>query len=359
MKKPKKPKLPAAVKRPFNRARAAEERMTDALGSVPRITNDNLTEHREEVLGSARKYIYPLQQSKHRIVRVSLGLFLAALIIFFAYCGLALYKFQSTSGFIYDVTRVIPFPVAKAGKTWVSYESYLFELRRNMHYYHTQQQTDFSSKDGKTQLARLRQQAIDQVVTNAYVKQLASTNKVSVSAREVDNEVELVRSQNRLGSSDRVFHDVLNQFWGWNEDDFRRELKQQLLQQNVVAKLDSATSDRAKAALAQLQGGADFAALAGQVSDDVATKGNGGQYPNPITPTSRDIAPQVTAELFKLKAGEVSGIIDTHYTQEIVKVIDTSSNSLHAAHIQFTYRDINTYLKPLQDKQKTRHFVKV
>ena len=53
--------------------------------------------------------------------------------------------FQSTSGFIYDVSLVVPFPVAKAGPNWVSYESYLFELRRNMHYYQTQQQANMGS----------------------------------------------------------------------------------------------------------------------------------------------------------------------------------------------------------------------
>lgn len=359
MKKPKKPNLPK-VKRPsFNRAKAAEKRMQDALTSVPRITNDNLTEHREEVLGSARKYIYPLQQSKHRIVRVSIALFAAVVVLFFVYCGLALYKFQDTSAFIYDVTRVIPFPVAKVGPSWVSYESYLFELRRNIHYYHSQQQLNFNSKEGKDRLKQLKSQAMNQVINDAYVKQLAAKNRVSVSGREVSDELNLVREQNRLGSSDRVFQDVLNQFWGWNEDDFRRELKQQLLQQKVVGTLDKQTNQRAEDALKQLQGGADFAKLAGQVSDDESTKGNGGEYPFSITPDTRDIAPEVTDAVFKLQAGQTSGIINTHYALEIVKVLEGGSNSVKAAHIQFTFKDIKNYVQPLQAKEKPHHYIKV
>src|SRR4051794_25950157 len=119
MKKPKKPSVPKVLKRPIRRGKAAEEKMSNALNSVPRITNETVTEHREEVLASARKYIYPLQHSKHRVVRISLALLLVVIISFLAYCGLALYKFQSTSGFVYDVTKVLPFPVAKAGKSWV------------------------------------------------------------------------------------------------------------------------------------------------------------------------------------------------------------------------------------------------
>src|SRR2546423_961097 len=83
---PKTPKIARAIQRPFKRAKAAEERVTEALQGVPRITNETVAEHREEVLSSARKYIYPLQHSKHRVVRISISLFIAVIILFFAYC---------------------------------------------------------------------------------------------------------------------------------------------------------------------------------------------------------------------------------------------------------------------------------
>jgi parvulin-like peptidyl-prolyl isomerase len=326
---------------------------------VPRITNDTVAEHREEVLSSARKFIYPLQHSKHSVVRISLGLFVAVLAVFFIYCGLALYKFQATSGFMYGVTRVLPLPVARVGGHWVSYESYLFELRHNMHYYHTQQRADFSSRDGKVQLARLKQQAMSTVIQNAYIKQLANEHDVSVSSREVNNQVTLVRNQNRLGSNERVFKDVLKEFWGWSETDFKRELKQQLLQQKVVAKLDTTTNDRANSALKQLQGGADFASVATAMSDDASTKGNGGQYGIAIAPNDPNVAPAVTDTLFKMKPGQISGLVNTGYTVEILKVVDISGTSVHAAHIQFTYKDINEFVHKLQSQEKARQYISV
>ncbi len=342
----------------IRRTKDAEQRVADALSNVPRITNETVAEHREDVLKSARKYIYPLQHSRHRVVRVSLSLLAAFVLLFFAYCGLALYKFQSTNGFIYDVTRVISFPVAKAGPRWISYESYLFELRRNMHYYQTQQQANFTTHDGKVQLTRLKQQALAQVTDDAYVKELALQHHVSISQSDVDTEVNLVRTQNRLGSNDRVFKDVLNQFWGWSVADFKRELQAQLLQQAVVTNLDTATTDRANAVLKQLQGGADFAALATSSSDDYSTRPSGGQYPMVITQTDRDIAPQITAALFSLKPGQTSGIINTGYTLEIVKTIDHSGTSLHGSHIQFTLQPITKYTKPLSLQQKRHTYIK-
>ncbi len=360
LKKPKlkKPKLRAPKLPSLKRAKGAEEKVAEALQGVPRITNETVAEHREEVLSGARKYIYPLQHSKHRIVRISLMLLGTVVVAFFVYCGLALYKFQDSSSFIYGVTQVVPFPVAKAGSSWVSYESYLFELRRNIHYYQAQQQSNFATRDGKQQLKRLKQQAMGAIIQAAYVKQLASQNNVSVSDQAVDTEVSLVRTENRLGSSDRVVKDVLKQYWGWNEADFKRELHQQLLQQAVVAKLDTATNDRAQAALRQLLAGADFTTVAAASSDDAATKGNGGQYQQAITQTDRDVSPQITAALFQLKAGQISTIINTGYTLEILKVIDSAGSSVHAAHIQFTFKDISTYTNPIEAKNKPHQFIK-
>ena len=364
MKKPKrlkKPKLPKAVIRPIKpwRKKSVEERVSDALSNVPRITNETLGDHREEVLSSARKYIYPLKQSKHRVVRISVSILAVVIVSFFLVCGLVLYKLQSTSGFIYDVTLVVPFPVAKVGSNWVSYESYLFELRHDIHYYHTEQHVDFSTKDGQAQLLHLKQQAMAQVIQDAEVKQLAAQYHVSVSNQAVNNQIALVRVENRLGSSDEVFKEVLNEVYGWSEDNFKRELKQQLLQQAVVAKLDNATAARAQAALMQINKGANFATVASQMSDDISTKANGGQYPNPVTINDSEVSPVITAELFKLKPGQVSGIINTGYTLEILKVISANSGSVTAAHIQFNLQSIDTYLKPLQAKEHIHQYIKL
>lgn len=345
---------------PFRRKpKSAEQKVDDALSGVPRITNETVSEHREEVLSGARKHIYPLQHSKHSIVKISVSIGLAVILGFFILTGLSLYKFQNTGTFIYDVTRIVPFPVAKVNSSWVSYESYLFELRHNMHYYKTQQQANFNSKDGKVQLERLKKQALAQVILDAKVKQIAKQNDISVSNQAVDEQIELLKSQNRLGNSDRVFKDVLSEFWGWNVADFRRTLKQQLLQQAVVAKLDKPTVARADNAQKQLIAGKDFASVATQYSDDIGTKANGGIYPNAITVGSRDIHPTLTNEMFKLKANQISSIIKAGNSLEIVKVIDNNGTTVHAAHIQFNLGNINVFIKPGQNSKQTQTYIKV
>jgi hypothetical protein len=356
---PKKPNLPKVNKRPFKRTKSVEERVSDAISVVPRITNETVADHREDVLSSARKYIYPLQHSKHSIVRISISIFVLVVLGFLLFCGLDLYKFQDTSGFIYDVTKIIPFPAAKVDGHYVSYESYLFELRPKVHYYRTQQQADFSKKDGQAQLQLLKRESMNMAIEDSLVNVLAKQNNVSISNQAVNEQVALVRQQNRLGSSNSVFGEVLSDYYGWSEADFKTELKEEMLQQAVVTKLDTTVSAKANAVLKQIQSGANFATEAATYSDDASTKGNGGQYPSAITIDDYNIPPAITADLFKLKAGQVSGVINTGYSLDIVKVIDTNGVSLHAAHIQFNLNSIDTYTKPLQDKTKMHEYIKV
>ncbi|HSX43991.1 MAG TPA: SurA N-terminal domain-containing protein [Candidatus Saccharimonadales bacterium] len=336
--------------------RAEAELLQEKAESAPRITNETVAEHREKVIGSARKYIYPLQHSKHRIVLISTSLFIAAVVFFFSYSVIALYRLQSTSTFLYRVTQVLPLPVAKAGKNYVAYENYLFELRHYMHYYQTQQKLDFKSESGRQQLADFKKRALDDVVNAAYVKELAASHHISVTDKEVNDEIAIVRAQNRLGGSDRVFEDVLKDYWGWSVDDFKRELRQQLLAQKVLSVLDTVTTSKADKAFGELKVGGDFGAIAKKYSDDGSTKDIGGDL-GQVDRTNRDLSAQTVDTLFKLQPGQYSEVINIGYSLEIVKNIEAQGDKIHGAHILFNFQDINTYLNDLKDKEKTRLFV--
>ncbi len=344
-----KPSLPAVLK---------PEGEVLPPSDVPRITTDTVAAHREEVISGARKYILRLGHTKNRIVGITTSLIILAIVAFLAYSTLALYRFQTTSSFMYRVTQVVPFPVAKAGSDFVSYESYLFEVRHYTHYYENQLKLDFNSPEGKQQLIAFKKQALDKVVNDAYVKKIAKERNITVTEKQVDDQISLLRAQNRLGDSDAVFEDVLRDYWGWSVDDFRRSLKDQMLSQNVAAALDTATADRAKVALAELNSGADFAATAAKYSDDTASKASGGEV-GIIERTKRDVSPQTMDALYKLQPGQYSGVINTGYSLEIVKNLETTADGkIKTAHIVFGFKDISDQLNSLKDQQKARAYIK-
>jgi len=334
-----------------------EERIQEAFENIPRITNETVAEHREDVLKGARKYKYPLAHSKHRIVIVSTGLIIFAVVAFFAYTCLELYKFQTSSAFMYRVTQVVPFPVAKAGKQFVAYENYLFELRRYEHYYQTQQRVNFGDNNGKRQLDSYKPKALDEAVQTAYVRQLARLHHVSVSNSELNDEMAALQAQNQ--SSQQELADVTNKFFGWSLSDLKREIKQELLAQQVAAALDTSTQTKAAAVLAQLQGGADFATLAKQDSQ-ASDAANGGQYANTaITLASSDVPPAVVRQLQTLQVGQTSGVIEAGGTLEIVKLLANDNGKFKAAHISFKLAPISQFVTQYQKTHPVHKFIQV
>jgi len=332
------------------------------VDKVPRITNETITEHREEVLKGARKYIYPLQHSKHRIVTVTLSITLVAFVAFLIYCVAALYKFHQYNTFIYRVTQVVPFPVAKADSSYVDYENYLFELRRFVHYYQTQQRQTFDNAN-QDQLQRFRNQALNRVIDDAYVKILAKKNHVSVSSKEVDARVNEARNQNRLGSNNKVFSDVLHDYWGWSIDDFKRSLKQEILAEKVSAKLDTVAEDKANTALKQIDSGTDFGEVAKTFSDD-PSKANGGDYGFSISRSNPNVPPEVVDQLFQLKAGQVSGIIlaspilaNAPPSLQIIKITQSDGKNVSAQHIVINLKDPATYVADYKSKHPAKTYV--
>lgn len=349
------PPVPKRFRKP-----SLKEQTEKALENVPRITNETIAEHREEVLKGARKYKYPLQDSKHKIVIVSGAILVLALIISMVVTVVSLYRLQSTSSFMYRVTQIVPFPIAKADDNFVSYESYLFELRRYMHYYQTQQQVDFSSKSGELQLADYKPRALQKVIDESYVKELAERHKISVSDSEVRDAVAMLRQQNRL-NTDKELASVVKRFFDWSLDDLKRQLKSELLAEKVAATLDKQTATRANDVAANLKNGADFAAHARDLSDDAATKDNGGEYSDTaITYGSQDVAPIIVRELGRMRPGEVSGVIRTATSFEIVKLISVDeAGKFKAAHIQMNFRPVETFTEPLAKSGKVHRFVNI
>jgi hypothetical protein len=333
-----------------------------SLEDVPQITNETIAEHREEVLRGARKYIYPLHLSKRRIIVISSVILASAIAAFLIYCTVGLYRFYQHNTFLYRVTQVVPFPVARIGNTFVAYENYLFELRHYIHYYQEQgnlddEGTDFSRPGYKEQLAEYQKQALANVIDLAYIKILADENNISVSNKEVDERIADVREQNRLGADDDVLADVLSSYWGWSISDFKRSLKDQILIEKVTGQLDSEAMAKANSALTKVKGGADFAAVAKEVSEDPTSKAEGGEYSFLITRNNPNIPPQVIGSLFKLKPGQVSGIINTGSTLEIVKVEKVEGDSVTARHIVFTLKDPAVFIEQLKKEKPAKTYI--
>jgi len=166
-----------------------------------------------------------------------------------------------------------------------------------------------------------------------------------------------LQAQNQ--SSAQELADVTNKFFGWSINDLKRELTQELLAQKVAAKLDTTTEARAASVLKQVQGGADFATLSQQYSDN-SDKAGGGQYADTaITMASTDVPAAVVRQLQVMQVGQVSGVIEAGTTLEIVKLTASNNGKMQASHISFNLTPISTYVARYEKIHPSHAYIKV
>ena len=110
--------------------------------SDKKTEKEKVEERREEVLATGRKFKYPLQWARHRIVinTILIALVVIAMIVIGGY--LALYRIGMTDELLFRVTRVIPVPVATVDGDDVRFSDYLMFYRSSM--------TSIERQSGKT-----------------------------------------------------------------------------------------------------------------------------------------------------------------------------------------------------------------
>lgn len=294
------------------------------------------------------------------------GVIVAILVVVLVGFSILIYKYKSDSSLVYDVSRVIPYPAEKVNGTFVSYGEFLFELNSVKQYYKSQSAQngqaaiDFNSADGKAKLATLRTQIMAQLTTDTVTRQLISKNKITVTKKEVNDQVNQIVTAS--GGMDKV-KSVLAKFYGWTLDDLKGKVKFQLAKQKLQDKLSSDNSLNAQAKakaddiVTQLNAGGDFAALAKKYSQDT-TASNGGDLG--FFTKGQMVKPFEDAA-FALQPGQISGVVKTQFGYHIIKVIEFNADKtqVHAAHILIKPIDFDQYVKDQVNQAKVSKYLKV
>ena len=95
------------------------------LKEKPRTEREKVEQRREEVLAQGRKFKYPMQYAKHKLMVNTVLVAIAAIVVMIVVGWAMLYKIQDTGDMLYRVTQVVPVPVAKVAGEQVRYSDYL------------------------------------------------------------------------------------------------------------------------------------------------------------------------------------------------------------------------------------------
>ena len=213
-----------------------------------RITNDTVVDHRKKILADGRKFKYPLQYSKHKILINVIIISIVALISFSVWLWAMLYRVQATGDFFYSAVRILPLPVANVDGYNVPYSKYLRRLRANIFFKEQFEGRDFSTEDGKRELNFIRRQELNNAIKATYAARVARENNISVSDEELEREIErsLVDDSGARLTLEEFERNTLRKYYNWSLDDYREVLRSQMLIRKVIEKIETFEDDLAR-----------------------------------------------------------------------------------------------------------------
>lgn len=323
-----------------------------------RITNETVAEHRERILAGGRRFKYPMQYTRHRVLAMTVFILLVAFISFFSFATWQLYNSQNVGSFMYRLTRIVPYPVARAEGELVRYSTYLRELRSSIHYFSTKEALTFDSDDGKRQLEYQKRLALDKAIENTLITKMAKQEGVSVGRQEVNDFVANQISRNRLGLTEQAYQQIIRSYYDWSLDEYKESIRAQILKKKLSAKIAKAERSNIESIWRSLKDGANFAEKASQLSEDLGTNSKGGDMG---VVSIKDNDPSGIIEVAsKQQPGQISEVIegiDGFYIVQLAEKVN--DEDLRMSKIFISYKELDIRLQNIKATGKIEEFIKV
>lgn len=321
-----------------------------------RITNETVAEHREQILAGGRRFKYPIQVAKHRLVIVSVLIGIVTLILLVLVGYQQLYMAQNTSKFMYRLTQLIPVPVASVDGEAVRYSDFLKKYRSSIHALQQQNSINLRTADGKRQADYIKRTQLDTVEKDTYAVKLAREEKIVVTNEEIDAFInkDLASKSVSLEAYEKT---VLSSFYDWTLADYREVVRTELLKRKVSFKIDSAAEKEIRDVERRVQGGEDFAAVAKQVSDDVTTKDTGGDVGE--LPLDNQDSNGLIAAAKGMSVGQVSAPIQGTDGYYIIKLVARTDTAVHYSQIKVDLTEFDKKFDAVKKAGKIKEHIKV
>lgn len=230
-----------------------------------RITNETVAEHRERILAGGRRFKYPVQYARHRLVINTIIISVIALVAVALIVWWQLYSQQNTSTFFYRITRVAPLPVATIDGQNVPYGDYLSAFRSQEHYLQTKEGVDLYNKENKQQLDYIKRKAIDDAVADSYAAKLAKEKNINISDKEIDEAITRQRESRDGVTSQETYDAIVMDHFNWTPAEAREVTAHKLLRQEVAYVIDKNAAKQRDQVVEKLKTEADFDKVAAAV----------------------------------------------------------------------------------------------
>jgi len=317
-----------------------------------RITNETVAEHRERILAGGRRFKYPVQYARHRLVINTIVISLVALVAVIVFVWWQLYPQQNTSTFFYRITRVFPLPVASIEGQNVPYSDYLSAFRSQEHYLQVKEGVDLYSKENRQQLDYIKRKALDDSVADSYAAKIAREKGISITDKQIDDAIKRQRESRDGVTSQETYDAIVLDHFNWTPAEAREVTAHKLLRQEVAYQIDTNATKQRDQVLEKLQTEKDFDKIAGAIPPIGDARVQSGV--TPLVPSNNQDG-GLAAAASKLEVGQVSAAFrsttgDGYY---IVKPLQKDNNGrVSYAYLKIPLTTFDTQLQKVKKNNK-------
>ena len=279
------------------------KRKSTASEQPARITNETVAEHRERILAGGRRFKYPVQYARHRLVINTIIISIIAVVAIVVFIWWQLYPQQNTSTFFYRITRVLPLPVATIEGQGVPYSYYLSVLRSQEHYLQSKEGVDLYTKENKLQLDDIKRKALDNAEADSYAAKIAKEKNISISDKQVNDAIAYQRESRDGTTSQEAYDAIVLDLYNLTPAEARENTARSLLRQEVTYAVDTIAAKQRDAIIAKLKTESDFDKIAAAIPTDGGIGVQSGVVPL-VPSTNRDYG--LAAAASKLEVGKIS-----------------------------------------------------
>ena len=317
---------------------------------------EKVDKRREEVLATGRKFKYPLQLTKHRIVVNTILISTVTIALVITGIWLGLYKLNMTNDLLFRITEVVPVSVAKVEDRDVRFSDYLMFYRSSIK--SVERQT--TNQIDKESLAQLRLDYQHSALTEAekytYALKLAEDLNIEISDQEISNEFKRHLNIGGVERSEEGFIKIIEDNFGLNKSEYKRMLYLTLVKSKVEIASDGTANEIAKKVeeiLASTDN--DYQKAAEGLGEKIIYEETGGLV------DSKNIDGGRANEAMKLEPGKSSGKFistngDGYY---FVKLINKTDTSVDFVSIKVPFAKFSDDFAKLQESGKIIEYVTI
>jgi hypothetical protein len=323
-----------------------------------RITNETVAEHREQILAGGRRFKYPVQYAKHRLVINTIVISVVALLFVTLVVWWQLYPAQNTSTFFYRITRVLPLPVAAVDGQTVRYSDYLVGFRSQEHYLQFKEGVNLYTKENKSQLDWIKRQALDDSIADSYAAKLAAKSNITVSSSEVEDAIKRQRQSRDGITSEETYDAIVLDHFDWSPEEVRDVTAHKLLRQKVAYSIDTVALKLRDQVIEKLKTETDFDKVAAAITPVGSTKVESSV--TPLVPNNNQDG-GLAVEASKLSIGQISSAFrsttgDGYY---VVKLLQRDNNRIIYASLKIPLTEFQKQLDKVKADHKVKEYISV